>query len=82
MSEVILQVEKRDDNLYWVTYQGRELGLLASPIYPETEYRYDAYSYPHSLIKLSIVEPPPGFRMPPPKPKRTVARSLGLRRPK
>lgn len=84
MSETILKVEKRDDGVHYVEYFGRELGVLTQmDTHPEENYLYGFYERRSTQvwgISLKVMETP----RPPKtkKPKRSVAKSLGLRRPK
>ena len=73
MSEVLLTVEKRDDGQYWVDYMGEDWGLL-TPV--QQDYRFDRYSTEVCFSFTAIHRPKPE-----PKPKRTYARAMGLRKP-
>lgn len=73
MSETLLTIEKRDDGQHYVRWQGHDWGLLTQPM---IEYRTDSSSTECEVSFRMIHLPSPK-----PKPKRSVARSLGLRKP-
>lgn len=80
MAEELLRVEKQGSNRYVVFYEGREWGLLASPIQDRFVFRHDSFCDDRIEVSFSMV---PIYLEPEPKPKkRKYSTAIGLRKPK